>query len=106
MTRPTPGKIVCVGRNYAAHARELGNELPSQPMLFFKPPSAVLASGESIAIPPEAGRVYFEGEIALVIGRRARKVSGRDARDFIAAITFANDVSARELQKSDGQWGR
>lgn len=106
MNRPTPGKIVCVGRNYAAHARELGNEPPAQPMLFFKPPSAVIASGESIVIPSEAGRVDFEAEIALVIGKRARKVSANDAYDIIAGITCANDVSARELQKTDGQWGR
>lgn len=106
MTRPTPGKIVCVGRNYAAHARELGNELPTQPMLFFKPSSAVIASGESIVLPAASTRVDFEAEIALVVGRQVRRVAVADGYDVIAGIACANDVSARDLQKSDGQWGR
>lgn len=106
MQRPTPGKIVCVGRNYAAHAKELGNEVPAQPMLFFKPTSAVIASGETIYLPRASAKVDYEAEIALVIGRRARRVAARDAYDVLAGVACANDVSARDLQKSDGQWGR
>lgn len=106
MTRPTPGKIVCVGRNYAAHARELGNELPAQPMLFFKPTSAVIADGETIVLPRASAKVDYEAEIALVIGRKAHKVAARNAHDYLAGVACANDVSARDLQKSDGQWGR
>jgi 2-keto-4-pentenoate hydratase/2-oxohepta-3-ene-1,7-dioic acid hydratase in catechol pathway len=106
MQRPTPGKIVCVGRNYAAHAKELGNEVPAQPMLFFKPTSAVIASGETIRLPRASAKVDYEAEIALVIGRRARRVAARDAYDHLAGVACANDVSARDLQKTDGQWGR
>ncbi len=106
MSRSVPGKIVCVGRNYAAHARELGNELPSEPMLFFKPSSAVIGSGEPIVLPDGVGRVDFEAEIALVVGSRGRNVSPDAAIDILAGITCANDVSARDLQKRDGQWGR
>ena len=106
MHRPTPGKIVCVGRNYAAHAKELGNDVPAQPMLFFKPTSAIIAHGETIRLPRASAKVDYEAEIALVIGRRARKVAAAQARDFLAGVACANDVSARDLQKSDGQWGR
>jgi 2-keto-4-pentenoate hydratase/2-oxohepta-3-ene-1,7-dioic acid hydratase in catechol pathway len=106
MTRPTPGKIVCVGRNYAAHAKELGNEVPAQPMLFFKPTSAIVASGESIVLPRASAKVDYEAEIALVMGKRARNVVASAAYDFLAGVACANDVSARDLQKSDGQWGR
>jgi 2-keto-4-pentenoate hydratase/2-oxohepta-3-ene-1,7-dioic acid hydratase in catechol pathway len=106
MTRPTPGKIVCVGRNYAAHARELGNEVPAQPMLFFKPTSAIIASGETIRLPRASAKVDYEAEIALVMGRRARRVAAADAYAYLAGVACANDVSARDLQKSDGQWGR
>lgn len=101
-----PGKIVCVGRNYASHAKELGNEVPAQPMLFYKPPSALIASGETIVLPSGVGRIDFEGEIALVIGTRARHVRAADAYRHLAGVAPANDVSARDLQKSDGQWGR
>ncbi len=106
MARPTPGKIVCVGRNYAAHARELGNEVPDRPLLFFKPPSAVIAVGEPIRLPAVSERVDHEAEIALVIGRRARRVAATDAMAHVAGIACANDVSARDLQKLDGQWAR
>src|SRR5688572_26041294 len=97
-----PGKIVCVGRNYASHAKELGNEVPAQPMLFYKPPSALIASGETIVLPSGVGRIDFEGEIALVIGTRARHVRAADAYRHLAGVAPANDVSARDLQKSDG----
>lgn len=101
-----PGKIICVGRNYAAHAKELGNELPAQPMLFLKPPSAVIATGAAIVLPRASSRVDHEAEIALVVGRTARRVPAASAYDYLAGVAPANDVSARDLQKSDGQWGR
>lgn len=106
MARPTPGKIVCVGRNYAAHAKELGNEVPERPLLFFKPPSAVIGDGETIRLPAASSRVDHEAEIALVIGRRAHRVAAADAMAHVAGIACANDVSARDLQKLDGQWAR
>jgi 2-keto-4-pentenoate hydratase/2-oxohepta-3-ene-1,7-dioic acid hydratase in catechol pathway len=103
----TPTKIVCVGRNYREHARELGNEVPAEPLLFFKPPSALLKPGGTILLPALAGRVDFEGELALVIGRRTRRFA-RDGnwRDVVRGLTLANDISARDLQKKDGQWTR
>src|SRR3977135_3255478 len=99
-----PGKIVCVGRNYAAHAKELGNEVPKEPLIFFKPPSSVIRSGESIRLPPVSKRVEYEGEIGVVIGARLRKASAAEARKAVAGIVAANDVTARDLQKSDSQW--
>ena len=101
-----PSKIVCVGRNYVEHARELGNPMPERPLIFFKPPSSLIADGEAIVLPPESERVEHEGEIAVVIGRRARKVSAADAWDCVAGIAPLNDVTARDLQKTDGQWAR
>lgn len=106
MTVVQPSKIVCVGRNYAAHARELGNEVPKQPLLFFKPPSSLIGPGDAIVLPAASSQVEYESEIAVVIGKRARKVSERDALSYVRGFTCANDVSARDLQKSDGQWGR
>ncbi|HET9064897.1 MAG TPA: fumarylacetoacetate hydrolase family protein [Gemmatimonadales bacterium] len=106
MSVPTPGKIVCVGRNYAAHARELGNALPERPLIFLKPPSAVIGSGDVILLPAISSRVEFEGEIGLVIGRRLRRATERDAADAIAGICPVNDVTARDLQQLDGQWAR
>ena len=101
-----PGKIVCVGRNYVAHAKELGNELPSEPLLFLKPPSAVIASGAPIVLPPQSRQVEFEGEIGVLIGRPLRHASESAARDAVAAVIAVNDVTARDLQKTDGQWTR
>jgi len=101
-----PSKIVCVGRNYAAHARELGNEVPKQPLLFFKPPSSLIGDGEAIVLPAASQQVEYESEIGIVIGKRARKVRAQDAMAHVRGFTCANDVSARDLQKSDGQWGR
>jgi 2-keto-4-pentenoate hydratase/2-oxohepta-3-ene-1,7-dioic acid hydratase in catechol pathway len=101
-----PSKIVCVGRNYLEHARELGNEVPERPLLFFKPPSAMIGDGETIVLPPESTRVEHEGEIAVVIGRRARKVEAAEAWSYVAGIAPLNDVTARDLQKTDGQWAR
>ena len=101
-----PSKIVCVGRNYAAHARELGNEVPKQPLLFLKPPSSLLRSGESILLPAVSNRVEFEGEIGVVVGQRLRRVSPEQARGAIVGVCAVNDVTARDLQKSDVQFTR
>ena len=101
-----PGKIVCVGRNYREHARELGNEVPSEPLLFLKPPSSVIQDGEEIVIPPYTARVEHEGEIGIVVGRRLCRASPDDARSAVGGIAAVNDVTARDLQKTDGQWTR
>ncbi len=101
-----PTKIVCIGRNYADHAKELGNEVPKEPLIFLKPPSALLAHGGAIGLPPVSHQVEFEGEIGVVIGRRARRVAEKDAESFIAGYTCINDVTCRDLQKTDGQWTR
>ena len=101
-----PSKIVCVGRNYLEHARELGNEVPAEPLIFLKPPSSLIDGGESIVLPPQSALVEFEGEIGVVIGRRLRHVSEADAIEGIAAIVAINDVTARDLQRKDGQWTR
>jgi 2-keto-4-pentenoate hydratase/2-oxohepta-3-ene-1,7-dioic acid hydratase in catechol pathway len=103
----TPSKIVCVGRNYRDHAKELGNEVPAEPLLFFKPPSSLLAPGAEIVLPPASERVDFEGELAVVIARQARHLKrDQDLRPYIHGFTLANDVTARDLQKKDGQWAR
>lgn len=103
----TPSKIVCVGRNYREHVRELGNEMPAEPLIFFKPPSSLLKPGGVVRLPRLSARVDFEGELALVIGRRARKLAPTaDWRDVVRGLTLANDISARDLQKKDGQWWR
>jgi len=103
-----PSKIVCVGRNYSEHAKELGNEVPAEPLIFLKPPTAVIGPGEKIARPKQLSqRVDFEGELAIVIGKRCRQLRpGDDVRPYIAGYTCANDVTARDLQKTDGQWTR
>jgi 2-keto-4-pentenoate hydratase/2-oxohepta-3-ene-1,7-dioic acid hydratase in catechol pathway len=103
---PSPSKIVCVGRNYLEHARELGNEVPERPLLFFKPPSAVVRDGEPIVLPPESERVEHEGEIAVIIGRTARHVAEGEALGYVGGYAPLNDVTARDLQKTDGQWAR
>ena len=106
MLAQRPSKIVCVGRNYLEHARELGNEMPSEPLIFLKPPSSLIAGGESIVLPPQSAQVEFEGEIGVVIGRRMRHVAEADAADGIAGIVAVNDVTARDLQRKDSQWTR
>lgn len=103
---PRPGKIVCVGRNYREHAKELGNEVPVEPLLFFKPSSAIIADGEPIVLPSWAGRVDYEGEVGVVIGRSLRRASPEECATAVRGIVAINDVSARELQKKDGQWAR
>jgi 2-keto-4-pentenoate hydratase/2-oxohepta-3-ene-1,7-dioic acid hydratase in catechol pathway len=101
-----PSKIVAVGRNYAEHARELGNEAPSEPIIFLKPPTAVLPPNGTIVRPPQSQRVDFEGELAVVIGRTARNVSAAAWRSVVLGFTCANDVTARDLQKKDVQFTR
>ena len=102
----SPTKIVCVGRNYAKHAAELGNEVPVEPLIFLKPPSALVGDGQAIVMPRGFGRVDYEGEIGVIIGRRARKVEESGAWSHVAALAPLNDVTARELQRTDGQWSR
>jgi len=99
-------KIVCVGRNYREHARELGNEVPKEPLIFLKPPSSVVANGHTVRLPSLSKQVEYEGEIGVVIGRRIRRVSPEEARAAIAGIVAVNDVTARDLQRTDGQWTR
>ena len=101
-----PGKIVCVGRNYVEHAKELGNDMPERPLLFLKPPSAVIAPGAPIELPGASQRVEFEGEIGIVIGTRLQRAGEEEARAAIRGIVALNDVTARDLQNTDGQWTR
>jgi 2-keto-4-pentenoate hydratase/2-oxohepta-3-ene-1,7-dioic acid hydratase in catechol pathway len=99
-------KVVAVGKNYRDHAAEMGGEAPAEPLLFLKPNTAVVGPGDAIVLPPESSQVEFEGELAVVIGRIARRVSEADAASVIFGYTVANDVTARDLQRSDGQWTR
>jgi 2-keto-4-pentenoate hydratase/2-oxohepta-3-ene-1,7-dioic acid hydratase in catechol pathway len=101
-----PGKIIGVGRNYVEHAAELGNAVPKQPLLFLKPPSAVIGDGDAIVLPPESSQVEYEGEIGVVIGRLLRRGTEADARTAVAGITCVNDVTARDLQRSEELWTR
>jgi 2-keto-4-pentenoate hydratase/2-oxohepta-3-ene-1,7-dioic acid hydratase in catechol pathway len=101
-----PGKIVCVGRNYREHAKELGNEVPKEPLIFLKPPSSVIWDGEPIVLPAASSRVEYEGEIGVVVGKTLTRVSEGDAVLGIRAIVAVDDVTARDLQKTDGQWTR
>lgn len=102
-----PSKIVCVGRNYGAHARELGNEVPQEPLIFLKPPSAVIGPGETIVRPHISARVDHEGELGVVIARSSRELKeDEDVRPYILGYTCVNDVTARDLQNKDGQWTR
>jgi 2-keto-4-pentenoate hydratase/2-oxohepta-3-ene-1,7-dioic acid hydratase in catechol pathway len=101
-----PGKIVCVGRNYVEHARELGNEVPSEPLIFLKPPSSLIGDGAWIERPPQSAQVEHEGEIGVLIGKPLRRVSENEAVSGIAGIVAVNDVTARDLQRKDSQWTR
>ncbi|HEV3038590.1 MAG TPA: fumarylacetoacetate hydrolase family protein [Candidatus Angelobacter sp.] len=102
-----PSKIICVGRNYLDHAKELGNDAPKEPLIFFKPPSSVIATDEKIVRPRVSERIDFEGELAVVIKKSCRNVAAdQDVRPYILGYTCANDVTARDLQKTDGQWTR
>lgn len=101
-----PSKIVCVGRNYADHAKELGNEVPKAPLLFFKPASALVGPGAPIVLPRASQQVEYEAEIGVVVGKVLRNVDRAGAEAGIRGFICANDVTARDLQKSDGQWAR
>jgi 2-keto-4-pentenoate hydratase/2-oxohepta-3-ene-1,7-dioic acid hydratase in catechol pathway len=101
-----PSKIVCVGRNYRDHAKELGNEVPKSPLLFLKPPSSIVADGDAIVLPPASSQVEWEGEVGIVLGRRLRKANAGDAASAIRSIVALNDVTARDLQKAEPQWTR
>ena len=101
-----PGKIIGIGRNYVEHARELGNEMPPVPIVFFKPTTALIGPGETILLPSVSKRVEFEAEIGVVIARRIRRVDAEAAERAIGGFTCVNDVTCRDLQKADGQWGR
>ena len=99
-------KVVAIGRNYAAHAAEMGNDLPSEPLMFLKPNTSVVGPGDPIYYPRQTQNLHYEGELAVVIGRICRDVPVEQATDVIHGYTIANDVTARDLQKSDGQWTR
>jgi 2-keto-4-pentenoate hydratase/2-oxohepta-3-ene-1,7-dioic acid hydratase in catechol pathway len=101
-----PAKIIGIGRNYLEHARELGNDVPAVPIIFFKPPTALIGPGETILLPSVSQRVEFEAEIGIVIGRRIRNADAGAAERAIGGFTCVNDVTCRDLQKIDGQWGR
>jgi len=102
-----PSKIVCIGRNYSEHAAELGNEVPSEPLLFLKAPSAIINGGEAIRLPSQSQQVEHEGELAVVIGRRCKSIADDDdAMQYVLGFTCLNDVTARDLQKKDGQFTR
>lgn len=101
-----PGKIVCVGRNYREHAKELGNDVPAEPLIFLKPPSTIIREGEPIMLPAISSQVEYEGEIGIIIGRTLRRASEEEAIEGIRGIVAVNDVTARDLQNRDGQWTR
>jgi 2-keto-4-pentenoate hydratase/2-oxohepta-3-ene-1,7-dioic acid hydratase in catechol pathway len=102
-----PSKIVCVGRNYRDHAAEFGHDVPTEPLLFFKPPSSLLPTGGTILLPALSSRVDYEGELAIVIGKQAHRLrEDQDVRPWIRGYTLVNDVSARDLQNNDAQWTR
>jgi len=101
-----PSKIVCVGRNYVEHAKELGNEVPSEPLLFLKPPSSLIASGDSIVYPRQSQNVHFEGELGVIIGKVARNVPRERAFEYVKGYTCLNDVTARDIQRKDVQFTR
>jgi 2-keto-4-pentenoate hydratase/2-oxohepta-3-ene-1,7-dioic acid hydratase in catechol pathway len=102
----SPTKIVCVGRNYVEHARELGNEVPSEPLLFLKPPSSLLGHQGRIVYPAVSSNVHFEGELGVIIGARARYVRAKEAFDIIRGFACVNDVTARDIQRKDVQFTR
>ena len=101
-----PSKIVCVGRNYVDHARELGNEVPKVPLIFMKPPSAIIPIDGTIILPLQSAQVEHEAELVVVIGKRGRNITAEQAKRYIFGYTIGNDVTARDLQNTDGQWTR
>jgi 2-keto-4-pentenoate hydratase/2-oxohepta-3-ene-1,7-dioic acid hydratase in catechol pathway len=101
-----PTKIVCVGRNYIDHAKELGNEVPKVPLIFMKPPSSIIGDGASIVLPPQSNQVEHEAELVIVIGKRGRHITAEQASEHIFGYTVGNDITARDLQKTDELWTR
>jgi len=101
-----PTKIVCVGRNYIEHAKELGNDVPKIPLIFMKPPSSIINPGDEIILPPQSKQVEHEAELVVVIGKRGRHIPVEDTRNYIFGYTVGNDVTARDLQNTDDQWTR
>jgi 2-keto-4-pentenoate hydratase/2-oxohepta-3-ene-1,7-dioic acid hydratase in catechol pathway len=101
-----PSKIVCIGKNFADHAAEIGEEITDEPLIFFKPSSAIIGHGDAIVIPPQSKQVELEAELCLVIGKLAKNVSVDKAMEYLWGVTIANDVTARDLQFGDGQWAR
>ena len=101
-----PSKIVCIGKNFADHAAEIGEEVTEEPLIFFKPSSAIIGHGDAIVIPPQSKQVELEAELCLVIGKLAKNVTEEKALEYLWGVTIANDVTARDLQFGDGQWAR
>lgn len=101
-----PSKIVCIGRNYADHAKELGNDVPVEPLFFLKPPSSLIGDGDTIVLPKQSERVEFEGEIAIVIGQTLKNATEAEAVAAVAGVVALNDITARDLQRKDSQWTR
>lgn len=101
-----PGKIVCVGRNYREHAKELGNEVPDEPLIFFKPSTSIIGDGDEIVLPYQSERVEFEGEIGIVIGATLFKADESECVAAVRGVVALNDVTARDLQRKDSQWAR
>ena len=101
-----PGKIVCVGRNYRDHAKEMGNDVPKEPLIFLKPPSSIIGNGDAVVLPPQSSNVEHEGEIGVVIGKRLQRATSDEAAKAVQSIVAVNDVTARDLQRSDSQWTR
>lgn len=106
MVRRRPSKIVCVGLNYMEHAEEFGHTIPEQPLLFFKPPSSLVGDGDAIQLPSASQQVEHEGEIGVVMGKTLRRADKATTLDAVAGLTCVNDVTARDLQRTDGQWTR
>jgi 2-keto-4-pentenoate hydratase/2-oxohepta-3-ene-1,7-dioic acid hydratase in catechol pathway len=101
-----PSKIVCIGQNYLKHAQEMGKEVPPEPLLFLKAPSAVIGPGDTVVLPPQSELVHHEAELVVVIGRKAKDVCRGEALGYVLGYTAMNDVTARDLQRRDGQWSR
>ncbi len=101
-----PSKIICIGRNFAEHAREHDAEVPKVPLIFMKPPSSIIGPGEAILLPPQSQQVEHEAELVVVMGKRGKNILTEEAQDHIFGYTVGNDVTARDLQRSDGQWTR
>lgn len=106
MANQRPGKIICIGRNYREHAKELGNDVPAEPLFFLKPPSSIIREGDAIVLPEQSEKVEFEGEIGVLIGSTLTRASATEAENAVAGVLAVNDVTARDLQRKDSQWTR